>query len=100
MPFERLRLRNVRCFRETEIRLHEKLTVIVGGNATGKTTMMEALASVTHGDDEGLSGFPLRHGAQHGEVSVYEANGNQSVARWRSGEKGRRRLPSGRYAFL
>ena len=99
-PFDRLRLRNVRCFRETEIGLHPRLTVVVGGNASGKTTPMEALASVTHGAGEGLANFPLRHGSPQGEIALYETNKRQAAAKWDSSQETRRRLPSGRYVFL
>ena len=99
-PFDRLRLRNVRCFRETEIGLHPRLTVVVGGNASGKTTLMEALASVTHGAGEGLANFPLRHGSPQGEIALYETNKRQAAAKWDSSQETRRRLPSGRYVFL
>jgi len=64
--FDRLRLKNVRCFRGAEIPFDKRVTVIVGGNASGKTALMEALASLTHGDSEGLKDFPLRHGTVRG----------------------------------
>jgi len=82
--FDRLRLKNVRYFRDAEIPFDKRVTVIVGGNASGKTTLMEAMASVTHGDDEGPRDFPLRHAA----------------ARWDSKEPLRQRLPTERYVFL
>ena len=99
-PFERLRLQNVRCFRKADIALHPNVTVVVGGNASGKTTLMEALASVTHGDGEGLANFPLRDGAQQGEIALYQTNKRQAAAKWNSKQETRKRLPSGRYAFL
>ena len=33
--FDRLRLKNVRCFLDAEIPFDERVTVIVGGNASG-----------------------------------------------------------------
>jgi len=98
--FDRLRLKNVRCFRNAEIPLDERVTVIVGANASGKTTLMEALASLTHGDDEGLSEFPLRHGAGHGEIALYESGGRSATAKWDSKRAERKRLPADRYVFL
>jgi hypothetical protein len=82
--FDRLRLKNVRCFRDAEVPFDKRVTVIVGGNASGKTTLMEALASVTHGDDEGLKDFPFRHGTARGEVALYEHGRKSAAARWDS----------------
>ena len=82
--FDRLRLKNVRCFGDAEIPFDRRITVIVGENASGKTTLMEALASLTHGDDEGLTAFPLRHGAARGEIALYESGRKSAVARWDS----------------
>jgi hypothetical protein len=61
---------------------------------------MEALASVTHGDDEGLKDFPLRHDAVRGEVALYESGKRSAVAKWDSKAPSRRRLPGDRYVFL
>ncbi len=98
--FDRLRLKNVRCFADAEIRFDRRITVIVGGNASGKTTLMEALACLAHGDDEGLVAFPLRHGARSGEIALYESGRKSAAARWDSRETSRRRLPSSRFVFL
>jgi energy-coupling factor transporter ATP-binding protein EcfA2 len=98
--FDRLRMKNVRCFRDAEIPLDERVTVIVGANASGKTTLMEALASITNGDDEGLSEFPLRHGAGHGEIALYESGGRSAIAKWDSKQAEPRRLPTDRHVFL
>jgi energy-coupling factor transporter ATP-binding protein EcfA2 len=98
--FDRLRLRNVRCFRDAEVPLDKRVTVIVGANASGKTTLMEALASLTHGADEGLREFPLRHGAGRGEIALYESGGRSAVAKWDSKQTERNRLAEDRYVFL
>src|SRR5580765_6927157 len=97
--FDRLRLKNVRCFRDAEIPFDRHVTVIVGGNASGKTTLLEAIASISHGDEEGLTRFPIRHGATRGEIALYE-NGRTSVAKWDSSQPERNRLPADRYVFL
>jgi energy-coupling factor transporter ATP-binding protein EcfA2 len=98
--FDWLRLKNVRCFRDAEIPLDKRVTAIVGGNASGKTTLMEALASVTHGEDEGLRDFPLRHGTARGEITLYEHDRKSPVARWDSKVALRQRLPAEHYVFL
>ncbi len=44
MHINKLHLKNFRCFERLEIDLHDRMTVIVGGNGTGKTSVMESLA--------------------------------------------------------
>jgi energy-coupling factor transporter ATP-binding protein EcfA2 len=98
--FSRLHLENVRCFRNTDISFDPKVTVIVGGNASGKTTVIEALASLAFGEDEGLKDFPLRQETQRGEIALYESGRAAAVAKWNSTERRRHRLHNDRYMFL
>jgi energy-coupling factor transporter ATP-binding protein EcfA2 len=97
-PFERLVLRNVRCFRDATIELDPQLTVLIGENGAGKTTAVEALASLSSGEDEGLAAFPLTRSARTGEIALY-GKGGSSVAQWKPGKSAsaRRRLPDSRY---
>lgn len=44
MYLQSLKLHNFRCFQNMEMEFHEKLTVLVGGNGTGKTAVMEGAA--------------------------------------------------------
>lgn len=44
MNLEKLKLHNFRCFEDLEVDFHDKLTVIVGANGAGKTTILEAAA--------------------------------------------------------
>lgn len=44
MRIESIRLKNFRCFEELEVTFHPQLTVIVGKNASGKSTILEAAA--------------------------------------------------------
>ena len=93
-------LQNARCFKDAVIELDPQLTVLIGENGAGKTTVVEALASLTYGKEEGLSSFPLSREATKGEIALYESpTTSRPVARWRSGatETSARRLPSDRY---
>lgn len=99
-PFTKLVIENVRCFGKTEVPLHPRVTVVIGENGTGKTTVAEALASMSYGEGEGLAKFPLRHGAKKGRIALYEAGSKKPAAVWAVGTKEeRRRLAEKRYLF-
>lgn len=99
-PFTALELRNVRCFADARVPLDPRLTVVIGGNGAGKTTVAEAIGSLTHGEDEGLAAFPLRHGERTGGIVLRE-RGRRAAASWEKRTKAetRRRLPDSRYVF-
>lgn len=99
--FERLVLRNVRCFRETEIELDPRVTVLIGENGSGKTTLVEAMASLSHGEDEGLPAFPLSRKATSGEISLFESGQRSPAALWKQTRRAAppRRLPEDRFFF-
>ena len=44
MTIESINLKNYRCFEDIGINFHEKLTVIVGDNGSGKTSILEGAA--------------------------------------------------------
>lgn len=44
MIISRIELKNYRCFKDIEIDFHEKLTVIIGDNGSGKTSILEGIA--------------------------------------------------------
>lgn len=97
----RLVLRNVRCFRDAVIELDPGLTVLIGENGSGKTTIVEALASLSSGEGEGLAEFPIARKARSGEMALYQDGSRRPLARWRSGSSGAgaadRRLPENRF---
>ena len=99
--FTRLHLKNVRCFDDTEIPLDPYMTVIIGENGAGKTTVAEAIASLCAGEDEGLTTFPLRHGKRIGHISLFDAASRTPAAIWRQGGRfpKHERLPDNRYLF-
>ncbi|WP_437765471.1 ATP-binding protein [Sorangium sp. So ce281] len=96
----RLVLENVRCFVRGEVPLGAQVTVIIGQNGSGKTSIVEALASLAPGDGEGLDRFPLRRGADRGSIVLHGA-GAEPLARWADGasRSGRERLPRGNHVF-
>lgn len=98
-PLDRLVLRNVRCFDAATIPLDPRVTVLIGDNGTGKTTVAEAIASLVAGEGEGLERFPLRHGATDGLVELVA--GGETVAHWSKGPEGgqRERLPEETHVF-
>ena len=44
---DRIRIRNFKCFDQTDLELNPRSALLVGDNATGKTTMLDALAMAT-----------------------------------------------------
>jgi energy-coupling factor transporter ATP-binding protein EcfA2 len=94
----RLVLENVRCFVHAEVPLGERVTVIIGANGSGKTTIAEALASLAPGEGEGLDEIPLRRGETSGSMALLDGQG-KALARWATGGA-RARLPRGQQVFV
>jgi hypothetical protein len=96
----RLVLENVRCFARGEVPLGAQVTVVIGQNGSGKTSIIEALASLAPGEGEGLDRFPLRRGASGGAMALH-GTGAEPLARWADGEGSaeRSRLPRGQHVF-
>ena len=44
MVIKSITLKNYRCFENIQMDFHEKLTVIVGDNGSGKTSILEGMA--------------------------------------------------------
>ncbi len=97
--YRSLELQNVRCFRKVQVPLHRRVTVLIGDNGSGKTTVAEALACLAYGEDEGLREFPLRHRTKNGRIALY-GGGRRPAAVWSVGSRAeRRRLPANRQLF-
>ncbi len=55
VKIEELRLRNFRAFKNARFMLDDELTVLIGRNGSGKSTIMEAFDFVRDALTEGLS---------------------------------------------
>lgn len=44
MYLEKISLQNFRCFEKLDVNFHRKLTVIIGANGSGKTSLLESIA--------------------------------------------------------
>lgn len=58
MKIRKIRLKNYRCFENIEIDFHDRLTVLVGGNGSGKTSVLEGTAVALGTLFTGLDGLP------------------------------------------
>lgn len=74
-------LEDVRCFQRAEVPLGKQVTVIIGQNGSGKTTIAEALASLAYGEGAGWEELPIRSGARSGAVAL-EGGAAWPSARW------------------
>jgi energy-coupling factor transporter ATP-binding protein EcfA2 len=84
---DRIELRNVRCFDRLNLDLHPRVTVLIGENGSGKSTIAEAVASLAWGEDEGLRAFPLRWKARAGTVRLFR--GSKQVGSWKGTDRHR-----------
>lgn len=58
MKITKLTLKNYKCFNKIEVIFHDRLTVIVGGNGSGKTSILEGAAVSLGTIFTGLDGLP------------------------------------------
>jgi energy-coupling factor transporter ATP-binding protein EcfA2 len=82
----RLRLENVRGFESAQIDFAPGVTVLLGENGSGKTTVAEMLALLLVPPAERPVAFPLRRGAQRGRVEIFASDDDRPTAVWDSGE--------------
>lgn len=80
VPLKEIRVRNLRCFEDERVPLHPQVTVLVGENGSGKSSLVEALAAVAFDDRQGPLAFPIRHGTEDGSVELLDESG--AVADW------------------
>lgn len=61
MRIDHLTLKNFRCFEDQEYDFHPSMNVLIGQNGTGKTAILEALATSAGSWLLGIGGFESRH---------------------------------------
>lgn len=75
MRFERLRLRNFKCYEDADVRFSPGVTVIHGVNGSGKTTLLEACFFALYGTDALPTGHNretvITKGAQEAAVELW-----------------------------
>lgn len=64
MPLRQFQCSNFRCFADAEIRLHSRYTLVYGPNASGKTSLLEAIAYL--GRARSFRGANTRQLLRHG----------------------------------
>lgn len=98
----RVVLENVRCFVRAEVPLDAQVTVIIGQNGSGKTSIAEVIASLAAGEQEGLRDFPLRRGTTSGTIALHGDDGETPLAVWTHRQDGSRhtRLAPGYILFV
>ncbi len=71
MFLQSLKLKNFRCYEDAEINFRRGLNVVLGPNASGKTTLLEAifLLATTTSPRRGRSRAMVRHGATWARVT-------------------------------
>lgn len=79
MKIQSLQLKNFRCFNNEIIRFHDKLTVLVGVNGSGKTALIEAVAMIL-GDivRYAVSNEVLRYNLEHKDTT-FSSKENVSI---------------------
>jgi predicted ATPase len=71
MRFSRLQLTNIRSFSSADMALSPKVTLVVGENNSGKSTLLQAILLVQQPQ---MSSESIRYGTREGKVRVEMAN--------------------------
>jgi hypothetical protein len=87
-PIRRLRLANVRSFESAQIDFAPGVTVLLGENGSGKTTVAEMLALMLVPPAERPVSFPLRRGAERGRAEIFIGDSDRPAITWGADETG------------
>ena len=68
MYLEKIVLNNFRCFEKLEVNLDKMLTVVVGANGAGKTSLLEGMAIAISTMFTALDGVKGRGLISHGRI--------------------------------
>ena len=80
MYLKKLQLHNFTCFKDIELEFHPKMTVIVGANSAGKTSVLESAAiavSTIFGKMDGLTGRGIDKSQAH--LKAYSIGSTKDV---------------------
>lgn len=94
MYLRSLLLENFRCYRRRQLDFHQGLNVVLGPNASGKTTILEAifLLATTTSPRSGPAEAMIHHGESWARVTgTFEVDGRELTLRTTLGEPGGRR---------
>ena len=76
MRIDSISIKNYRCYEQLDISLHERLTLFVGKNGVGKTTILDAIAVVASTFLGGIEGAGSRMiDAEDAKYNFYELEG-------------------------
>ena len=80
MKFERVRLRNFKCYADSELTLGSGVTVVHGVNGSGKSSLLEACFFALYGADavEGTLDEVISNDAEEMAVELWFAHGGGS----------------------
>lgn len=89
MKLEKLRLKNFRGFKDLELNLHPDVTVVAGINGSGKTSILDAIASmlvdvIGRSAEHQFGKMDVHSGQQSGEIELSGSfNGKRCGAQFR-----------------
>lgn len=79
MKIQSLQLKNFRCFKNESIQFHDRLTVLVGVNGSGKTAILEAIAMILGGVVRyAVSNEVWRYNLEHKDT-IFSSKENASI---------------------
>jgi predicted ATPase len=78
----RLHVKNFRLLRDADLEFHDVPTVLIGPNASGKSTVLEALDFLSRCADEGLAAATAAHGGFDGVRTIGAEGPIEIVTTW------------------